>query len=116
MERQLDATVRKPAAAEAYRLRTEAEGNKIRRIREAEAEAEAIKVGVTTLSPPSPPLPQLIDYFVYIYIYIYIYMGEVNSRTLMVVTPPPFSSRFRPASFMLTCNVPMTHCNIAGPR
>jgi len=43
MERQLDATVRKPAAAEAYRLRTEAEGNKIRRIREAEAEAEAIK-------------------------------------------------------------------------
>jgi flotillin len=43
MERQLDATVRKPSQAEAYRLKTEAEGNKIRRIREAEAEAEAIK-------------------------------------------------------------------------
>jgi flotillin len=42
MERQLDATVRKPAAAEAYRMTTEAEGNKIRRIREAEAESEAI--------------------------------------------------------------------------
>lgn len=43
MERQLDATVRKPAIAEAYKLKTEAEGSKIRRIREAEAEAEAIK-------------------------------------------------------------------------
>ena len=43
MERQLDATVRKPAAAEAYRMITEAEGDKIRRIREAEAEGEAIR-------------------------------------------------------------------------
>nr|XP_022320509.1 flotillin-1-like isoform X5 [Crassostrea virginica] len=43
-ERELEATVRKPADAEKYRLEKMAEANRTRVILEAEAEAEAIKV------------------------------------------------------------------------
>ncbi|XP_061163752.1 flotillin-1-like isoform X3 [Saccostrea echinata] len=43
-ERELEATVRKPADAEKYRLEKLAEANRTRVILEAEAEAEAIKV------------------------------------------------------------------------
>jgi len=43
-EQELDATVRRPAAAERFQLETVAEGNKARVVAEAEAEAEAIRV------------------------------------------------------------------------
>ncbi|XP_063984268.1 flotillin-1 isoform X2 [Diachasmimorpha longicaudata] len=43
-EKELDATVRRPADAEKYRLEKMAEANKLRLVMEAEAEAEAIKV------------------------------------------------------------------------
>lgn len=43
-ERELEATVKKPAAAEKYRLETLAEGSKNRAVLEAEAEAETIKL------------------------------------------------------------------------
>ena len=43
-EQELDATVRRPAAAERFQLETLAEGNKARVVAEAEAEAEAIRV------------------------------------------------------------------------
>ncbi|XP_031364221.1 flotillin-1 isoform X5 [Apis dorsata] len=43
-ERELDATVRRPADAEKYRLEKMAEANKMRLVMEAEAEAEAIKI------------------------------------------------------------------------
>ncbi|EGI57731.1 Flotillin-1 [Acromyrmex echinatior] len=43
-ERELDATVRRPADAEKYRLEKMAEANKLRLVMEAEAEAEAIKI------------------------------------------------------------------------
>lgn len=44
MERELDATVAKPAEAERYRLQTIAEGEKARILAEAEAEAKAIQM------------------------------------------------------------------------
>ena len=43
-EQELDATIRRPAAAERYQLETIAEGNKARVVAEAEADAEAIRV------------------------------------------------------------------------
>ncbi|XP_076169781.1 flotillin-1 [Ptiloglossa arizonensis] len=43
-EKELDATVRRPADAEKYRLEKMAEANKLRLVMEAEAEAEAIKI------------------------------------------------------------------------
>lgn len=43
-ERELEATVRRPAEAEKYRLEKIAEANRKRVILEAEAEAEAVKV------------------------------------------------------------------------
>ncbi|XP_041771395.1 flotillin-1 isoform X1 [Anopheles merus] len=43
-ERELEATIRRPAEAEKYKLEKLAEANKLRVILEAEAEAEAIKV------------------------------------------------------------------------
>ncbi|XP_047368236.1 flotillin-1 isoform X1 [Vespa velutina] len=43
-ERELDATVKRPADAEKYRLEKMAEANKLRLMMEAEAEAEAIKI------------------------------------------------------------------------
>nr|XP_012228258.1 PREDICTED: flotillin-1 isoform X1 [Linepithema humile] len=43
-ERELDATVRRPADAEKYRLEKMAEANKLRLVMEAEAESEAIKI------------------------------------------------------------------------
>ncbi|XP_033222395.1 flotillin-1 isoform X1 [Belonocnema kinseyi] len=42
--KELDATVRRPADAEKYRLEKMAEANRLRQIMEAEAEAEAIKI------------------------------------------------------------------------
>lgn len=43
-ERELDATVRKPAEAERYRMEKIAEAEKQRVIKEAQAEAEAVRV------------------------------------------------------------------------
>ena len=43
-EQELDATVKRPAAAQRYQLETIAEGNRARVVAEAEAEAEAIRV------------------------------------------------------------------------
>ena len=43
-EQELDATIRRPAEAERYRLETIAEGQRARVVAEAEAEAEAIRV------------------------------------------------------------------------
>lgn len=43
-ERELDATVKRPADAEKYRLEKMAEANKLRLVMEAEAESEAIRI------------------------------------------------------------------------
>ena len=47
-ERELEATVRKPAEAEKYKVEKIAEANKNKIILEAEAEAEAVRVCVLT--------------------------------------------------------------------
>ena len=48
-ERELEATVKKPAEAEKFRLERIAEANRNRVVLEAEANAESIKVGSATV-------------------------------------------------------------------